>query len=339
MKKYISLFLAAALTLCCLSACGEKAAEDESDSLASADTEKLQIVTTIFPEYDWVREVLGDEAENAELTLLLDNGVDLHSYQPTAEDILKISTCDLFLYVGGHSDTWVDDALQEATNENMVTIDLCEVLGDAVKQEEQIEGMENSHENEHADDAEASSEDHHHSDEHVWLSLKNAAVLCDAIADALGELDAEHAAIYAENAAAYDEKLSALDQQYQEAVENAACDTLLFGDRFPFRYLVDDYDLNYYAAFTGCSAESEASFETITFLAGKVDELGLHTVLTIENSNGKIAQTIVQNTQTKDQQILAMDSMQSTTSENIADGATYLSVMESNLDVLKTALN
>lgn len=338
MKKCISILLAAALALCCLPACGSQDAASAGTAQTSAQTEKLQIVATIFPEYDWVKEILGSEAENAELTLLLDNGVDLHSYQPTAEDILKISTCDLFIYVGGHSDTWVEDALKEATNENMVTINLCEVLGDAVKLEEQVEGMENSHENEHADDAEESSEDHHHNDEHVWLSLKNARVLCTEIAAALSGLDPDHADAYAANAAAYDDQLAALDAQYQEAVDNASGSTLLFGDRFPFRYLVDDYGLTYYAAFTGCSAESEASFETITFLAGKVDELNLHTVLTIENSNQKIAETIIQNTETKNQQILTMDSMQSTTSDDVANGETYLSVMEGNLSVLKEAL-
>lgn len=334
MKKYISILLAAALALCCLSACGSReTAATTGNSRDSAQAEKLQIVTTIFPEYDWVKEILGDEAENAELTLLLDNGVDLHSYQPTAEDILKISTCDMFLYVGGESDEWVEDALKEATNPNMKVINLLEVLGDSVKEEEVVEGME-AEEEEESEEGEGPEYD-----EHVWLSLKNAQILCSAIADTLSEVDSGNKETYQANAKAYNEKLSALDAQYQEAVNAASVKTVLFGDRFPFRYLVDDYGLSYYAAFVGCSAESEASFETITFLAGKVDELELHTILTIENSNQKIAETIIQNTQTKDQQILTMDSMQSTTSDDIADGASYLSIMESNLSVLKDALN
>lgn len=301
------------------------------DSSASDGTDKIQIVTTVFSEYDWVKEILGTEADRADVTMLLDSGVDLHSYQPTAEDILKVSTCDLFIYVGGESDGWAEDALGEATNESRKVINLCDALGDELKTEEVVEGMEDTEED--------SEEDEEEYDEHVWLSLKNAQVLCNAITDALAELDPEKAETYEANSQAYQEKLAALDQEYQEAVDSAAYDTLLFGDRFPFRYLTDDYGLNYYAAFTGCSAESEASFETVTFLAQKVDELKLPAVLTIEKSDQKIAQTVVENTQTKDQKILTLDSMQSKTSEDVENGVTYLSVMEQNLDVLKDALN
>ena len=175
-------------------------------------------------------------------------------------------------------------------------------------------------------------------DEHVWLSLKNTKQLCNAIAEALEEIDPERADIYDANMVAYEEKLDDLDAQYQETVDNAKQKTLLFGDRFPFRYLVDDYGLSYYAAFAGCSAESEASFETISFLAKKVDELGLKNIMTIEKSDQKIAKTIIENTATKDQKILTLDSMQSTTSDDIANGETYLSAMEKNLEVLKEAL-
>ena len=292
----------------------------------------LKIVTTIFPEYDWVREILGDKADHAEVTMLLDNGVDLHSYQPTADDIIKISDCDLFLYVGGESDGWVEDALKEATNKEMQVINLLDVLGEQVKEEEVVEGME-------AEEEESENEDEPEYDEHVWLSLKNAETLCNAITDALEEIDPANKDAYATNAASYLEKLAALDGEYQTVADNAARKTVLFGDRFPFRYLVDDYGLSYYAAFAGCSAETEASFETISFLAGKVNELGLPCVLTIEGAQHKIAETIVQNTVKKNQSILTLDSMQSTTSTDVANGTTYLSVMESNLDVLKQALN
>ena len=279
-----------------------------------------------------MREILGDKADHAEVTMLLDNGVDLHSYQPTADDIIKISDCDLFLYVGGESDGWVEDALKEATNQNMKVINLLDVLGEQVKEEEVVEGME-------AEEEESENEDEPEYDEHVWLSLKNAETLCNAITDALEEIDPANKDAYATNAASYLEKLAALDGEYQTVADNAARKTVLFGDRFPFRYLVDDYGLSYYAAFAGCSAETEASFETISFLAGKVNELGLPCVLTIEGAQHKIAETIVQNTVKKNQSILTLDSMQSTTSTDVANGTTYLSVMESNLDVLKQALN
>ena len=275
--------------------------------------------------------------------MLLDNGVDLHSYQPTADDIVKISDCDLFLYVGGESEGWVEDALKNSANKDRKVINLLDVLGDKVKSEEVVEGMqEEAHEHEESEaheDGEAHEHEHEEeSDEHVWLSLKNAEVLVGAISNALQELDADNKEIYAANADAYMKKLSALDAEYQTAVDNASRKTVLFGDRFPFRYLADDYGLNYYAAFVGCSAETEASFETISFLAKKVDELKLPCVLTIEGKNHKIAETIVKNTAKKSQKILTMDSMQSTTSKDVASGTTYLSVMEKNLAVLKEAL-
>ena len=308
-----------------------------------AEEKKLNVVTTIFPVYDWVREVAGDSG-NVEITMLLDNGVDLHSYQPTAQDIMKVATCDVFAYVGGESDEWVKDALAEAVNPDMVAVNLVEAVGEDIKLEEIVEGMEHEHEDEeheHEHEHEDEEHDHEHEDEvdeHVWLSLRNARKLVKALAVALGEADPANAGRYTANADAYAEKLAALDAEYTAAREAAEFDTVLFGDRFPFRYLVDDYNLNYYAAFSGCSAESEASFETIVFLAGKVDALGLTTVLTIEGDNHRIAETIVGNTQAKDAKVLAMDSLQGTTGEDVKNGATYLGVMEANLEVLKQAL-
>ena len=327
MKKITALLLALFMLVGVLAGCGKQNDTNKTD--------KLSIVTTIFPEYDWVREILGDKADNAEITMLLDNGVDLHSYQPTADDIVKISDCDLFIYVGGESDEWVEDALRNAANGNMKVINLLEVLGDSVKTEEIVEGMqEEEHEHEDAEEHEHEEE----ADEHVWLSLKNAKMLVRVISKALQELDPDNKDIYAANADAYVKKLSALDAEYQAAVDAATYKTVLFGDRFPFRYLVDDYGLRYYAAFVGCSAETEAGFETISFLAKRVDEWKLPCVLTIEGAQHKIAETVVRNTTAKNQRVLTMDSMQSTTSKDVKNGTTYLSVMEKNLSVLKEAL-
>ena len=327
MKKITALLLALFMLVGALAGCGKQNDTNQTD--------KLSIVTTIFPEYDWVREILGDKADNAEITMLLDNGVDLHSYQPTADDIVKISDCDLFVYVGGESDEWVEDALRNAANRNMKVINLLEVLGDSVKTEEIVEGMqEEEHEHEDAEEHEHEEE----ADEHVWLSLKNAKMLVRVISKALQELDPNNKDIYAANADAYVKKLSALDAEYQAAVDAASNKTILFGDRFPFRYLVDDYGLRYYAAFVGCSAETEAGFETISFLAKRVDEWKLPCVLTIEGAQHKIAETVVRNTTAKNQRVLTMDSMQSTTSKDVKNGTTYLSVMEKNLSVLKEAL-
>ncbi len=302
-------------------------------------SDNLQIITTIFPEYDWVRNILGDNPANAEITLLLDNGVDLHSYQPTLEDMLKISTCDLFIYVGGESDEWAEDTLKISDNQDRIAISLLDMLGDAAKEEEVVEGMQEE-EHEHHDDDEDHDEESGEKeyDEHVWLSLRNASILCGGIADALSSIDPENASVYQKNTADYQQKLAELDEEYKKVTENAPLHTVLFGDRFPFRYLADDYGLDYYAAFSGCSAETEASFETVIFLTKKVDELSLHTVLTIEGRDHRIAQTIVDNTVNKDQQILTMDSMQGETQRDIADGITYLSVMQKNLEILEAAL-
>ena len=321
---------------------------------------KLKVVTTIFPEYDWAREILGDKAANVELTLLLGNGVDLHSYQPSIQDIAKISTADIFIYVGGESDGWVKDALKNTTNKNMKVINLMETLGDKVKAEEVKEGMQAEEEEEHEDnhhdgdhhddddedhDHEAEGHHHHHDDdeeveydEHVWLSLRNAKILSAEIATALSEKDSANAASYKANLSAYSAKLDALDAKYAATVKAGSKNTILFGDRFPFRYLVDDYGLDYFAAFVGCSAETEASFETVIFLSKKVDELGLNSVLKIETGDGKIARTIVQNTKNKNARVLTLNSIQSTTKKQAAAGTTYLKIMEENLAVLAEAL-
>ena len=349
MKKFGFFLLGAALFAAALSGCKNSTGKNFMETSAAgtaktADEEgkKLKIVATIFPEYDWAVEILGENMEHADLTLLLDDGVDLHSYQPTAEDLAKISGCDLFLYVGGESDAWAEAALKDPKNPDRKVINLLEVLGDSAKEEEIVEGMEDGHGHE---DGEAhdliSDEEGPEYDEHVWLSLKNAQVFCTAIGDALAELDPDNAEAYQANRESYNGILDTLDQEYQRAVDDAAKKTLLFADRFPFRYLADDYGLTYYAAFAGCSAETEASFETIAYLAGKADELELSHILTIEGSDGKLAETIAKNMNggEKAVTVLTMDSMQSKTAKDISDGAMYYLIMEDNLEVLKEALN
>ena len=332
MKKIIIAVLCMLLTAGALAGCGEK-----NKSEKNAD---LSIVATIFPGYDWVREIMGDEAENADITMLMDNGTDLHSYQPTADDISKISKCDLFIYAGGESDEWVKDALKQAENKDMKVINMIEMLGDSVKTEEVVEGMESEHDHDHDEDGDHNDSDQEvEYDEHTWLSLKNAEMICEAIENDLSSLDPENKDIYKKNSEEYISKLSELDSKYQKTVDDAARKTVLFGDRFPFRYLTDDYGMDYYAAFVGCSAETEASFKTVKFLAEKVDELDLPCVMTIEGSDHKIAETIIRNTADKDQKVLTMDSMQAVTASDLKDGKTYLSVMEKNLEALKEALN
>lgn len=378
MKKRLSIILIGALVMVfALAGCGNGGSADKTDKKDSSN-KKISVVTTIFPEYDWTKEVLGEKAKDAEITMLLDDGVDLHSYQPSAKDIEKISSCDVFVYVGGESDEWVEDALKEATNKDMQVVNLMDTLGDKVKNEEVKEGMQteehhhhdgdkdddDDHHDKHHDsdkdedydhdkdehhdkdeDHDHDKDEHHHhdgddpeKDEHVWLSLKSAQTCTTEIANAIGAVDKENKDTYLANAKAYNKKLANLDKEYSDAVKSASKKTLLFGDRFPFRYMVEDYKLDYFAAFVGCSAESEASFKTIKFLANKMDQLGLKNVMTIENNDHKIAKTIIKNTNKKDQDILTMDSMQSTTAKDVEKGATYLDIMTKNLKVLKKAL-
>ena len=329
MLKRLSGFLLAAGIILGLSACG---ASDTAPQISSEDgDDRISIVATVFPEYDWTREILGDRLKDVDLRLLC-NGVDMHSYQPSIDDMMEIADCDLFIYVGGESDDWADEALEEGTNHDRRVINLLDVLGSAAREEEHVEGMaeENGEEEEDEEEPEL--------DEHVWLSLKNAQLFVTEISDTLSDIDPDHAEEYTANAAAYTDSLGELDDAYQAAVDGGRVNTLLFGDRFPFLYLVKDYGLSYYAAFAGCSAEAEASFETIAFLSEKAGGLGLHTVLKIEGDGNRIAGTIAQNASHEEMKVAVMDSMQGTTLQDIESGATYLGIMQDNLSVLKEAL-
>lgn len=323
MKKIICLLcviLLAAFCLTPLSACSAK------------DDGKLKVVCTIFPIYDWALNVIGERASDVSVTLLQDSGADLHSYQATVADLAAIAEADVFIYVGGESDDWVEDALRSVKNKKMQKVDLLSVLGDKALVEEIVEGME------HEEEEEEEGEEETELDEHVWLSLRNAEVFTQAIANALSSADDAGKETYQANAKKYIASLQELDLAYATAIRAASRDTLLFGDRFPFRYLVSDYGLKYYAAFVGCSAESNASFETISFLASKVNELDLKVILKLENSNGDIAEGIKNASNAKNQRVLVLDSLQSSNKKEYANGRNYLSVMASNLEVLKTAL-
>lgn len=335
----------------------------EQNSIEKGNSNKISIVCTTFPQYDWVKNILGEEAERFNVTLLLDNGVDMHSYQPAVKDIATAGSSNLFIYVGGESDTWVEDALKEAKNKDLKAINLMETLGNSVKEEEVVEGMQeereslgHSHEKSSKEKQEQTQKESHENsqeingqkeaadeepeyDEHIWLSIRNAEIMVKNIEKAIEQLDSDNAKVYQTNAENYIKKLDTLDKQYANTIQNAKYKAILFGDRFPFRYMADDYDLKYYAAFAGCSAETMAGFETVTFLAKKADELRLPVILTIENSDGRIAEAVKSNTTKKNQKILAMNSLQSVTKEQIADGITYLQVMQENLSVLSETLN
>lgn len=321
------------------------------------NSKKISIVTTIFPEYDWVKNIIGDKFSNFDITMLYNTGTDLHSYQPSADDIIKISNSDIFIYVGGESDKWIDEVLEKAVNKNITVINLLNLLGELAKEEETVEGMQkekhhHEHGHKHREEPYSDHDKHHDNydnngkeeehekeyDEHVWLSLRNAKIFVKKIAEVICIKDSANANTYKNNVKDYIDRLTDLDLKYKHVVDSSSMKTILFGDRFPFRYLVDDYGLKYFAAFAGCSAESEASFETIIFLAKKVDELKLNTILTIEGNRYKIAQTIIQNTKSKNQKIAVINSMQSITAQDIEKGISYISIMEQNIDVLSQSL-
>jgi len=308
-------------------------------SLASCSSEvatngKKTIVCTIYPQYNWVMEILGDHVDDYNVVLLLDNGTDLHSFQPGANDIITISTCDLFIYNGGLSDSWVEEVLSTAKNENMITVNMINAIGDSVLTAETVEGMqEDEHHHDHNEECE------HEYDEHIWLSLNNASLICDNIYSALCQMAPENKSDFTSTYNNYKENLSSLNEQYTSTINHASRNVLLFADRFPFRYLVEDYDLDYYAAFSGCSSETEASFNTIIFLAEKMDELELPTVCVTESSDKSVAQSVISSTNNSNQSIVVFDSLQSITKKQIEDGATYISIMEKNLEALTKALN
>ena len=278
---------------------------------------KINVLCTVFPLYDWARNIAGNTAE---VSLLNENGADMHSYQPTAADIVRLHSCDILIYTGGESEQWVAEVIKQSSNENLKALNLIELLGDkaVTEREEGAERRENGDE----------------TDEHIWLSLKNAEILTDKIAAALSGADNKNKDIYKTNAAKYAERLAALDKEYTEALKNAKHKAMIFADRFPFRYFTEDYGLDYYAAFPGCSAETEASFETVIFLAKKADENG-DCIFITETSNGDIAKAVNRNTAKRNKKILTLDSMQSVSKKDIKNGLTYISVMQKNLETLK----
>ena len=313
-KRIFAAVLAALTCAVSLTGCGTPAGNSGA----------IQVVCTNFAEYDWVRQIIAGQENLFDVTYLLENGVDIHNYQPSAADMAKITGSDLFIYVGGESEQWVEDAFANAADPNQQLVRLL----DAVRpfEEETVEGMEAEEEG----DAPAY-------DEHVWLSVRNAIECTNVIAGCITALDPSHAKEYNNNTSRYCDALKELDTAFSEARTQTAEPTLIVADRFPFRYFAEDYDYSYYAAFAGCAAETEASFETIAFLSQKVDALGAKTIFTIEGGNPAIAESVRDNTKTKDQQIRTLNSLQSVTGEDIANGATYLSLMQENLNVLKEA--
>lgn len=285
----------------------------------NTEDKKFSIVTTNFSAYDFARAVAGDQAQ---IKMLLKPGVDMHGYEPSPEDIIDIENCSLFIYTGGESDEWIEGILENTHNINTLR------MMDVVKpvEEETVEGMESEEE----DKAEVEY------DEHVWTSLRNAQLIIDAIQNRLSEIYPDERASFAQNSANYKAKLADLDQKFQSIVDNSPRRTLVFGDRFPLRYFVDDYNLEYFAAFPGCSEQNEASSKTISYLVNKIKTEEIPVVLKIELTSDDIAQTIANETGAK---VLVFSAAHNISAEDFENGRTYADIMEANLAVLEEALN
>lgn len=314
-KRILCVMMAVMLITVCFCSCSSTENTDKKSG-------KLSIVTTIFPPYDFARQVAGDKAE---LTMLLKPGTESHNYDPTPQDIIKIQNADVFIYVGGESDKWVEDMLASASKKPKKII----VMMDCVDklEEEIVEGMQ-AEEEEHGDEVEY--------DEHVWTSPKNAIKISKKICEELKVLDKDNEEFYEKNTNEYSKQLSSLSNDFDNITKNGKRNTMIFGDRFPFKYFADEYHLKYYAAFPGCSSETEPSAATVAFLIDKVKEEKIPVVFTIEFSSGKIADTICESTGAKK---LMMHSCHNITQEQFESGITYIELMRNNLSVLKEALS
>ena len=293
-----------------------------------ASSKSISVVCATAPLYDWTRKIT-EGTDGTDISLIIGNGTDLHSFQPSAKDIISIKNADVLVYVGGESDGWIRDALKDPANKNRQVVCLMDVLKDAIVEEEIVEGMQGEEEDGHEEHEEGPEYD-----EHVWMSLRLTRRSCKAIEEALEKVSSSNAAKYKANLDAYDKKLSELDKQYEEMVKGARLDTMVVCDRYPFRYLAEDYKLKYSAAFVGCSAETEASFETVKFLADKVKALDSKAVLIIDNSDGKLAKTVLETAGKNSVKVEVLDSMQSCGAD-----LDYASVMTQNLEKLKAALS
>ncbi len=331
-----SLILGMMLTGCGMS--GQQTEQNGGKEQNKVENEKISVVATIFPQYDFVRQIAG---ENVELKMLLKPGEETHSYEPTPQDIIAIQNSDLFIYVGGENDAWVEDILESMPDNGRKTLKLVDCV-DTVE-EEHVEGMKEERGHDHEED-EADHEEHgqeethsvHEIDEHVWTSPLNAVKIVEQIKEELCEIDSENAPDYEENAEAYVAQLKELDQEFQDVVDHSKRKLMIFGDRFPFRYFAEAYGLDYYAAFSGCASDTEPSAATMAFLINKVQDENIKTVLKMELSNENIAKAIAEATNADVKEFYSCHNL---TAEQFADGETYLSLMEKNVETLREVLN
>lgn len=304
MKKIIAVFLILLLLL--TSGCSTPAKDE--------DEGKLKIIATIFPQYDFARHLAGDKAQ---VQMLITPGTESHSFEPTTSDIMDINECDIFIYTGGESDSWIDDLLENTDNPSMKIISLLDCVDTHIE----------DHHHEH---------NHSHTDEHVWTSPVNSMKICEEICSVMCEKDPANADYYNHNLTEYLDELGELDKNFREVAENSQRNTMIFADRFPLKYFAQEYNLSHYAAFSGCSDDTEPSAATVAMLIDKVKEENIPVVLKIELSSDSIASTVGKETGAK---VMTFYSCHNISKEDFNKGETYLSLMQKNVETLKTALN
>ncbi len=319
-KKSILMIVISVLMMILFVACDKN---DEKTTTANNQSKKINVVTTIFPIYDFVRQIAGDQVN---LTMLLPPGAESHSYEPTPQDIIKIHNSNLFLYVGGDSDAWVNSILKSTNKDKMNIMTLMDCV--TTVEEESVEGMQAEEDEEKGADPEL--------DEHVWTSPKNAILIVKKITNQLCKIDSSHSKVYKSNSDAFIQKLTKLDQEIKYVVDHSHRKEIIVGDRFPFRYFVDAYGLKYYAAFPGCSTDTEPSAATVSFLIDKVKEDKIPVIFHIELSNEQMCDSISKATGAKKELLNAVHNV---TKDDFKAGVTYLDLMERNVKILKEALN
>lgn len=303
-----------------------------SSGFNEADDGRISIVATVFPQYDFARQIAGDRAN---ITLLLKPGMEAHSYEPTPRDIINISRCDLFLNVGGESESWLESVFDSVSNDDMRIVSAMDCVEKI--EEEHADGMnDKSHEHSHAHSENDHDEHEKEYDEHVWTSPMNAISIVNEILEALCEIDSENSDYYCANANAYIAELVALDREFRDVVLSSKRNLVVFGDRFPLLYFVKEYGLDYYAAFPGCTSETEPSAATVAFLINAVKRENVPIIFYIELSNHKVADAIAECTGTKTVQF---NTCHNISADDFESGETYVSLMTANIDVLKEALN
>lgn len=323
-KKWLIFCLTVCLIMPLVAGCGE--------IVTRKDDGKIHVVTTLFPYYDFIKQIGGEQVD---VNLIIPAGMDTHSFEPTAKDMVTIGEADLFLYNGGTMESWVPKVLEAVEGKDVKTLEMMDYV--ALVSEETVEGMQEEQAHNHdSSDNNGGTEDDEEPDEHIWTSPLNCVTLVEQISRTLMELDPDNRGYYRRNAEKYQEELKTLDMEIRKVVAGGERKELIFGDRFPLRYFTDAYGLTYRAAFPGCSSDMEPSAETIAYLIDRVEEDHIPVVLQVEMSSSKVAETIAESTGAE---VMTFSSCHTVTREQFDSGVTYISLMDNNVEVLKACLN